>query len=91
MDHRDLAAVLEIARQKLETGDLPDAPSHAYAGYEQQALRCSLCDTEIEARDIGYDVNVIHQGAKTTLNFHRSCYEVWAMESERRARSRKPT
>jgi hypothetical protein len=80
MSPRDSADLLELARQRVQSRELPSAATEptlfAVTGSEN---RCSLCRSKISAKETSYEVEVREEPhAKVqTLHFHIACQEAW--------------
>jgi hypothetical protein len=67
-------------RQRIDDGRLPVAmPSSICSGYGTGADLCQVCDQQITAYQVMYEVSDPRR-----LLFHLGCYEVWHRECAKR-------
>lgn len=68
------------ARQRIEEGSLPYHGGRVFAGYDG-AEPCALCDRQITAEDVVYEVELRRSAKETTwYYFHLPCHEAWKAE-----------
>jgi hypothetical protein len=78
------AALVETARERIETGRLPAVSPRRTWGGPGSGAGCALCDLPVTPLEIEFEVEFA-PGSVTprVLHFHRQCHGVW--DAERRA------
>lgn len=74
-----------LAKQRIETGELPCYPVRRMWGSHGSGACCSLCDQPIRAEEIEYEVASGPEADEQaqTLRFHLTCHAIWQAECTR--------
>ncbi len=77
-------ALVETARERIETGRLPVISPRRTWGGPGSGARCALCDLTVTPLEIEFEVEFAPGPVNPrVLHFHRQCHTAW--DAERRA------
>lgn len=80
--------LLQRVQQRIDEGRLPVIlPSLISAGYGAGTAPCAVCDLDILADQVIYEIDD-PRGVDELLPFHFACYVVWQRECAHRLNSR---
>ena len=77
------AALKELAKQRIASGELPCTPTARTWGSRGSGAPCSLCTRPIRADEIEYEVAAVDWRGTTessTVRFHLPCHAAWQAE-----------
>lgn len=77
-------ALRQRARELLDDGTLPPAPSSAFGGIHGKSEVCALCGLRIGTEQLSYEVETKVGANMQALYFHPNCHAAWAAESRLR-------
>jgi hypothetical protein len=76
-----------LARQRIESGELPCYRVRHLWGSHGSGACCALCDQPIRTEEIEYEVasdpEAVEAAQTQTLRFHMACHAIWQAECAR--------